>query len=100
MARRRALRSHALLDGGARRILYPTAALSLTMRIIIGIPRGKFVVTNSSETQPFGQLNLGAVSRVPESPQFVPDRVDRELVDVVDVDRTPIALREFGPSSR
>ena len=66
---------------------------------MICIPRGKFVVTNSSETQPFGQLNLGAVGQVPERPQFISDRVDRELVDVVDVDRTPVALREFCPSS-
>ena len=85
----------------SRRILYPTAA-HLVRRVvfIIGEPCGEFFISHPSYTQSLSQLELAAVGAVPEYSQFISNRINRELHDVVDIDRPPVALRELRLPSR
>ena len=92
--RERAFEIGPLQSGSARRILNPAAARSILI-LVIGVQRNKLVVSDSAKLKPLRQGDLHAVRGVPESSRFISDRVDGQLIDVVEVGGTPITLGEI-----
>ena len=86
-------RGRYLQNGNIRGILYPAAARSFFL-LVVGVQDSEFFISYSAKLKPLCQDDLRAFRGVPESPQFVPDRIDGQLVNVVEVGGTTITLSE------
>ena len=77
--------------------LHPAVARSFVF-LVVGIQNREFLISTSAKLKPLRQDDFRAVRRVPDMPQFVPDRIDGQLLDVVEIGGTTVTLSAYMTS--